>query len=255
MQRAYEEKYHRVEASHWWFVARRQIVRALLAKERPNPKGRILEMGCSGGLLMRELESDGWQQVTGIDISPDAIELCRRVGLDARVMDAQELALADATFDVVTASDVLEHLADEQKAIREWKRVLKPSGLLVVFAPAFMLLWSGHDAANKHYRRYRRKQLIRLLESNGLVVERSSYWNVALFGPIAAIRLLRKLWRRRTDTEGSGDLFEPPKTANALLTKLLQIENWLLGSGVNSPFGVSVFVLARKPLTPKDRLP
>jgi len=249
MQKGYEETYHRIESSHWWFVGRRDMVRALVAQEHPDATSRILEMGCSGGLLMKEFQSQGLKQVTGIDISSDAIALCRSAGLDAHIMDAQQLELPDASFDVVTASDVLEHLADEQKAVREWKRVLKATGLLVVFVPAFMLLWSEHDEANKHYRRYRRKQLVNLLESNGFIIERSSYWNAILFMPIAAIRLLRRLLPKRAEPKSNGDLAEPPKVANALLAGLLHIENRILRVGVNWPFGVSVFVLARKPPT------
>jgi 2-polyprenyl-3-methyl-5-hydroxy-6-metoxy-1,4-benzoquinol methylase len=223
------------------------MVRALVAQEHPDSSSRILEMGCSAGLLMKELQTQGLKHVTGIDISPEAIALCQSAGLDAHLMDAQQLELPDASFDLVTASDVLEHLADEQKAVREWKRVLKATGLLVVFVPAFMLLWTEHDEANKHYRRYRRKQLVNLLELNGFIIERSSYWNAFLFLPIAAIRLLRRILPRRAEPKGSGDLTEPPRFANALLVGLLQLENRILRLGLNWPFGVSVFVLARKP--------
>src|SRR5215831_16042722 len=123
MQKAYEETYHRIESGHWWFVGRRDMVRALVAQEHLDSSSRILEMGCSGGLLMKEFQNQGLKHVTGIDISSDAIDLCRSAGLDAHVMDAQQLDLPDGSFDVVTASDVLEHLADEQKAVQEWKRV------------------------------------------------------------------------------------------------------------------------------------
>src|SRR5690348_5265845 len=247
MQKAYEETYHRMESGHWWFVGRRDMVRALVAQEHVDSSSRILEMGCSGGLLMQEFRNQGLTQVTGIDISSDAIALCRSAGLDAQVMDAQQLELPDASFDLVIASDVLEHLTDEARAFQEWKRVLKPGGLLIVFVPAFMLLWSEHDVSNKHYRRYRRKQLVKLLESNGFTIQRSSYWNITLFMPIAGIRLLRRVLPRFADPKANGDLVEPPKIANALLAGLLHAENRMLRRGLNWPFGVSVFVLARKP--------
>ena len=137
MQKAYEERYHQAESDYWWFVGRRQIVRMLVEEEEPDKQSRILEIGCSGGLLMKEFQSLGLGQPTGIDISAEAIALCRRAGLDAHRMDAQELALPAASFDVITASDVLEHLADEEKAAREWRRVLKPGGLLIVFVSRF----------------------------------------------------------------------------------------------------------------------
>jgi ubiquinone/menaquinone biosynthesis C-methylase UbiE len=249
MQKAYEERYHQAELDYWWFVGRRHIVRMLVEQERPDKDSRILEIGCSGGLLMKELQALGLGQPTGIDISSDAIALCRRAGLDAHQMDAQELALPASSFDVVTASDVLEHLVDEAKAVQEWKRVLKPAGLLIVFVPAFKLLWSKHDEANKHYRRYRRARLVHLLEFSGYVIERSSYWNMALFAPIAAVRLLGRLRAGRDDPKAEGDLTETPKLVNFLLASILRLENWFLRLGVNWPFGVSVFVLARKAST------
>lgn len=253
MEKAYEDQYHRVESDHWWFLGRRQIVRALVLGNRPDRRCRILEMGCSGGQLIRQLQGDGYREVAGIDISPDAIALCRRAGLEAQVMDAQQLSLPEASFDVITASDVLEHLADEQKALQEWGRVLRPGGLLVVFVPAFMFLWTAHDEANRHYRRYRRGGLCAALQAGGFVVERSAYWNAFLFPPIAAIRVLRKLLPKGRPSSGAGDLFKPPAAVNALLTHLLLAENRLMCAGVNWPFGVSVMALARKPQAKEAR--
>ena len=247
MQQAYEQTYHRFESGHWWFLGRRHILRALVAQEGVDRQSRILEIGCSAGLLMKELQADGFGQVKGIDISPDAIALCRSAGLDAFLMDAQKVELPGETFDIIIASDVLEHLADEDEAVQYWKRLLKPGGLLVIFVPAFMLLWGHHDEANKHHRRYRRQQLVKLLVSSGFKIERSSYWNSLLFGPVAAIRLLRRAWPDQAAPNGQGDLSEPPAVVNRLLASLLKLENLVLRLGINWPFGASVLALARKP--------
>jgi SAM-dependent methyltransferase len=205
-------------------------------------------MGCSGGPLIQQLHADGYRRVTGIDISPAAIALCRQRDLvDTYVMDAQKLSFPDGRFDVITASDVLEHLADAPGAIREWRRLLKPGGVLIVFVPAFQFLWSEHDEANKHYRRYRRAELRQLLAANALVVERSSYWNSLLFFPVALVRLLKRcLPQKRASDEG--DLFVVPKVINRMLTWLLRRENGWLRRGGNFPFGVSVLAVARKPI-------
>lgn len=249
MQKQYEEQYHRVESDHWWFVGRRQIVHRLVVAATGRRDCRILEIGCSGGVLMSELRREGFEQVSGIDISPRAIDVCRRAGLDARIMDAQNLAFPDSCFDLITASDILEHLPDEGGALREWHRVLKPAGLLVVFVPAFMLLWSVHDVANKHFRRYRRHQLRRRLGECGFCVERSSYWNALAFPGVALIRGGRRLCRRGppSDDGGKGDLFVPPVLVNRAMLALLRLENCLFHWGVNWPWGVSVMALARKP--------
>ena len=253
MQVAYEERYHELEAEHWWFVSRRHLVRALIRCERPDRTGRILDLGCASGQLLQELRAEGYTEVTGIDFSEEAVARCCAAGADARLMDAQKLDFPDATFDVINASDVLEHLPEEGRALREWGRVLKPGGLAVIFVPAFMFLWTEHDEANMHFRRYRRDELVRLIEANGLVVQRSSYWNSLLFPPVAAIRFCRG--RRRAPgppspgaAEGSvGDLFKPMAPLNACLTALLRAENHLSRLGLNWPVGISAFALARRP--------
>jgi len=248
MKRDYEAQYHLLEEDHYWFRGRRHVVHELVLQANRDPDCRILEIGCSGGPLIQQLHGDGYRHVTGIDISAEGIELCRRRGLaDTHVMDAQEMSFADGCFDVVTASDVLEHLADAPRAIREWRRLLKPGGTLIVFVPAFQFLWTEHDEANKHFRRYHRQELSRLLAGNGFDVLRSSYWNFALFFPVAAIRLLKRLMPKR-EASGAGDMFLPPMPVNRGLTLLLRCENWLLLRGLNYPVGVSVMAVARKPV-------
>ncbi len=248
MQKQYEIQYHKTESRHWWFVGRRRIVYELTTRANANLDCRILEIGCSSGQFMLQLSQKGYQNVVGIDISGEAVRLCQESGLAATVMDAQRLDFQDKSFDLVTASDVLEHLRDENQALLEWRRVLKPGGRLVVFVPAFMFLWSKHDVANNHYRRYRLHELKEALLKNGFVIERSSYWNFSLFLPIAVVRSFKRLFERRQSGEdgGTGDLFVPPSPLNAALLTMLHLENGLFIKGVNWPFGVSAMAVARK---------
>ena len=252
MQKEFEYHYHSTESSHWWFVGRRQAVQDLMVKARIGRESRILEVGCSGGLLMEQLRRAGFGQVQGIDISDDAIELCREKGLSAQVMDAQKLDFADASFDLVTASDVLEHLADDAGALREWRRVLRPGGILLVFVPAFRFLWTAHDTANGHLRRYHMSELRTRMREAGFSVERSSYWNTFLFLPITLVRLARLLVTSRDlrPIGGHGDLFMPPRAINQALLALVRFENLLFRLGVSWPLGVSAVVQGRNPNAP-----
>lgn len=249
MQKQFEDHYHNIESSHWWFVARRQAVHDLVIKTRLGPESRILEIGCSGGLLMEQFWSEGFEQVQGIDISEDAIELCRQKKLSAQVMDAQKLDFPDASFDFAIASDVLEHLADDGGALREWSRVLKPGGMLLVFVPAFMFLWTAHDVANKHQRRYRAPELNSRMQAAGFIIERSSYWNSFLFTPITLVRVVKHLVTggKLPANGGHGDFFVPPKAINQTLLSLVRLENRLLRMGVNWPLGVSAMAMGRNP--------
>jgi 2-polyprenyl-3-methyl-5-hydroxy-6-metoxy-1,4-benzoquinol methylase len=248
MNRDYEEEYHRYEESHWWLRARRDIVLSLFLKLRPDRTTRALEIGCSSGVLLRRLAREGFESVTGIDISAEAILASQKQGTtNARVMDAQRLGFSDKSFDIITASDVLEHIKDDEEALREWFRVLTPGGHLIVFVPAFRSLWSEHDVANQHHRRYRASELAAKAKAAGFTVLRTSYWNVVLFPPVALVRLAKRVlgWRG----PGSADSFFPPPAApvNAGLRALLAFENKLLEMGMKFPFGVSTMMVARKP--------
>lgn len=247
MKKEFEDQYHVLEEGHWWFRGRRQIVLALVEQMSPDRDSRILEIGCSGGLLLAELRARGYRNLTGIDISDDAMDLCRARELhDIHVMDAQNPTLADTSYDLIIASDVLEHLSDESQALLRWKGLLRPGGSLIVFVPAFTFLWSAHDVANKHFKRYSRSELTRLLTDSGFTIKRSSYWNFMLFLPISLVRILKRHLAPSTQSTDEGDLKMPAGWMNWLLSALLYCENRPLRSGVNWPWGVSVMALCTK---------
>ena len=247
MQKEFEAQYHLLEEGHWWFQGRRQAVHALVLQNTPDRESRILEIGCSGGPLLQQLAADGYTAVTGIDISAEAIELCHKRGLtNTHVMDALRLSFAPGSFDLIIASDVLEHLSDAPQAVDAWQRLLRPGGRLLVFVPAFMFLWSRHDEVNLHFKRYRRPELEQLLQDHGFAVRRSSYWNFWLFFPVTLVRVIKRFLPESEGHAGHGDLNKPPGWINALLFRLLRCEDWLFRAGLNWPWGVSVMVLGQK---------
>lgn len=246
MRADFESRYHRVEDEHWWFVGRRDLLCGLVRDARMGPDSRILDVGCSGGATLRRLEEDGYTAVTGIDLSPEAVSRCRARGLaNVYAMDAQRPDFPDQSFDLILASDILEHVPDEGAAVHAWYRLLKPRGVLIALVPAFMALWSPHDEANHHHRRYRLRELRSRLEAAGFETHRASYWNFLLFLPACVVRGLQRLIPALG--RGSPDLAVPPGTANRLLSGLLTGENRLLLAGLRWPFGLSALVVARRP--------
>lgn len=247
MDLAYEAKYHQLEEQHWWFTSRRNTVFDLVQRMNLPPDTRILEIGCSGGPLQFMLRKAGFQHVTGIDVSEPAIALAKHRGLtDVHLMDGAHLKFPDASFDLVIASDVLEHIENDAQATREWARVLRPGGQMVVFVPAFQQLWSQHDVVNHHFRRYTGKDLRQVLEAARLHVSRVSFWNMALVFPTALMRMVqRRLTPPTKPTDGGGDLHGLPGPLNNLLSLWLRGENALLRR-LNFPVGVSVFAVAQK---------
>lgn len=243
MHSQYEALYHQLEEQNWWFQARRDIVFDQIQQLNLPRNARILEIGCSGGPLQQRLRASGYREVSGIDISETAIALARHRGIpNVAVMDGARLDFAAESFDVVVASDVLEHIEQEQQALSEWKRVLAPGGRLLVYVPAHPSLWSRHDVVNHHFRRYTAASLRRVLNAAGLHVQRLSYWNFSLFFPTW---LVRRWQRPSQEASSTGDLRRLPTGLNQALFRLVQAENrWL--RRFNLPTGVSVFALVRK---------
>lgn len=243
MDKLFEAKYHELEESHWWFQARRDMIVQLLRGFDKDVS--ILDVGCSGGALIQFLKKKGYSHIVGIDASEEAIARCREKGLlETFARKAQSLQLDHKPFDVIIASDILEHIQDDAHALAEWSRFLKPKGVLIVFVPAFAFLWSGHDAANHHYRRYTKKILIPLLKKENFVVQHSSYWNFFLFFPTAIVRLLLRL-RPQLGQKSEDQLHRVNPFLNTALTLWLKCENRLL-RWMNFPFGVSLFAVAYK---------
>ncbi|RYU77892.1 class I SAM-dependent methyltransferase [Hymenobacter persicinus] len=249
MNLEYEEKYHQIEENYWWFQARRDMVFRLIQDLKLPKTAAILEIGCSGGPLLQRLTRTGYSDLTGIDVSETGIAVAQQRGIaNVSCMDGAHLDFPDASFDLVIASDVLEHIQDEAQALREWTRVLRPGGQLLVFVPAFSFLWGKHDVVNQHFRRYTAAQLAAGLSRAGLRVQRRSYWNVGLFFPTAAVRLLKRLRPAPVATPEEplqDDFFATPPLLNSVLRGFITAENRLLRL-LNAPVGVSVFALARK---------
>ena len=245
MDLAYEVTYHQLEEQKWWFASRRDMVFDIVKHLKLPSTAPILEIGCSGGPLLLALRAAGYKHLKGIDVSEKGITLAQERGLtDVAVMDGAHLDFPDASFDLVIASDVLEHIEDEAQALREWRRVLRPGGRLLVFVPAHQYLWSRHDEVNHHFRRYSAKSLRTAITKASLRVERLAFWNFTLFFPTAMVRLMQRVLPK---PEGpiTGDLVPLPPLANTGLLRLIKAENRLLRV-LNFPVGVSVFALAQK---------
>lgn len=183
----------------------------------------------------------GWN-VTGIDNSPRAIKMCREKGLtNIIVMDAAQPAFPPNGFDVIIASDILEHLEDDLAALVKWNTILKPHGKLICFVPAFSFLWSYHDEVNGHYRRYTKRQISKCMIDSGFRIIRSTYWNMIALVPVAARNfILQHIIRHPSDNL---------QTNSPIILRLLRLaliaERVLLHYS-NLPFGLSVLVIAQK---------
>ncbi len=230
-----------VEDRQWWFAGMRAISRALLRGSLQGAEaGRLLDAGCGTGRNVVDLA--GFGSALGVDLSGEAIALCRRRGVRAVQGSVLSLPFKDASFGLVTSFDVLYHrwVEDDRAAVVEIGRVLRPGGLLLARVPALTLLWGAHDEAVHSRHRYTRRELVTLLESAGFEVLRASYANFFLF----PLLLLRRTLDRLASRHGS-DVSMLPAPLEGLFLGLLRLEAVLVRH-LSLPIGASVLALARK---------
>ena len=219
-----------LEDRHWWYKERR----AILARElrRLPATGRALDIGAAGGGNTRVLRQHGWQPLA-LEYSEAVADVARSRGLSVMRADARELPLRSESCGLVTAFDVLEHIDEDHLAAAEIARVLRPGGTALIAVPCDMDLWSAHDEAVGHVRRYSGPELTGLVQKAGLTVDKLWSWNVLLRPAVAM---------RRKSTSGS-DLEEVSPLVNGLLTAVIVAERYL---PVKSLPGVSLMLRARR---------
>ncbi|MDI1249153.1 MAG: class I SAM-dependent methyltransferase [Lacunisphaera sp.] len=238
------DEYHKmaeVEDAMWYYRAlHRHVTRSL---SRPlGSAARVLDAGCgTGGLLRRLHEAQPAWRLTGLDFFPLACDLAReRTGGEIVPGSVAALPFADATFDAVTSCDVVCQVADPAAAVREFHRVLRPGGVLVLTMPAYGWMYSYHDREVGNLRRSSRGEVNALLRAAGFAITASTYWNMLPF-PLAVLR--RKIFPPARPASDVG-LFPAP--VETFFHGLMALEHGWLGLGMSLPFGNSVLTVARK---------
>ena len=244
-----------IEESHWWFLGMREIYRKQLSRivggeagegRQTEPPWKVLDVGCGTGGNLALLETYG--RPYGVDYSPSAAAFTRDRGWSkVLVGSATELPMPDRTFALVTALGVIEHVADDVGMLEEMRRVTKPGGHLLLMTSAHRWLWSTHDDAVHHVRRYRWRELQQRVRDTGWQIEQLTYVNAFLFPAIATVRLLQRLLPKKKveSDEGMSGFFVPPWPVNQMLAGLLSLEGSLMRIG-DLPMGVGLIVRARR---------
>lgn len=231
------------EANHWWFVGRRRLFAREIAEAGLPKQAAVLDVGTSTGTNLRMLREIGFGNVAGLDFSRDAIAYCESKGFGGvREGDICAMPFADDSFDLVLATDIIEHVDDDQTALHEIARVLKPGGLVLVTVPAFKALWGLQDRVAQHKRRYRQKQLLERIGKAGLATETSYHFNYLLFLPILLARRAIDLFGIKARSEAEFN----STSSNWLFDKIFTFDVFS-ARRLKPPFGVSILAFARKP--------
>ena len=231
------------ERTHWWYVGRRKLFARLITGLGIASDEPVLDIGTSSGTNLRLLRDLGFSNVTGLDFSEEAIRFCAEKGLGTvRRGDITQMPFDDQAFSLVLATDIIEHVDDDLKALQEVARVLRPGRKVLITVPAFPSLWGFQDEVSLHKRRYRMGPLLDRIRSAGLEPRQRFHFNYLLFGPIWLARQLMKVWPHsyRSESEVNTPL------VNRVLSAIFNLDvEW--APRVAPPFGVSILVVAEKP--------
>ena len=238
MDRAAYDKMAEIDRDHWWFVARRKIISRLIESYRPKDGPlKILEVGAGTGSNLALLKRFG--TVDAIEPDDGARTFAEaRSGLTLKGGYLPDVPLDDGAYDLIVLLDVLEHIPRDVEALTYLKAKLAPGGRILVTVPGSPWMWSAHDVAHHHQRRYTTAQLKRVFREAGLRPRVWTHFNSLLFPLIAAVRVGGKLIGRE-----SADDNMPSAPINAMLKAIFGVErHWVASLSV--PFGVSMAMVA-----------
>jgi SAM-dependent methyltransferase len=210
-----------IEQDHWWFVARRRIMRHLIGQILPPAADAlIIDVGCGTGGNIAGL-TDGYPCV-GIDTSAEAVALAERRFPQVQFVCGcapQDLGPKMQQAKLVLLMDVLEHVPDDFAVLSALLAAARPGTHFLLTVPADNALWSEHDKSFGHYRRYDRQRLEMLWAGLPVMPRLVSYFNSRLYWPI---RLIRERNRLRGGAAGRAgtDFWMPRPSVNRVLQSI-----------------------------------
>jgi len=238
-----------MEQRHFWHVGRREIIYDLLKQTYDNrlPEISMIEIGCGNGSVLQYL-SNKVINIEGGDLFLEALQFCqKRVNIPLYQFDILNAPFADERYDVVGLFDVIEHIVDDERVLKEMHRICKSGGRIILTVPANKRLWSYFDVMSYHKRRYNRKELRQKLASAGFAIEKISFFVFFLFPILFAYRVFKNhILGSSNDKELSSRAeVNTIPLVNEIFLGLLRFEKLLIKS-VSLPFGTSLVAIARK---------
>lgn len=236
------ERMEEIQDRHWWYEARRRILKTVLSRLNLPANARILEAGSGTGANLPMLGTLG--TVVGFEpFTPARERAIARTGCRIEEGYLPGPIPYQGPFDLVCAFDVIEHVEKDGESLKALAGLTEPGGYGVFCVPAFQFLWSQHDVANHHFRRYTRPQFRRLLEEAGYKVTYISYFNSFLFPVVLVVRTLKNVLKLTDKPDEKMPRFE---WLNAALCGIFAAERHFVGK-TGFPAGVSIIAICQKP--------
>jgi SAM-dependent methyltransferase len=231
-----------LENDHWWFISRRNIIESVIKQlNLRHGTTSILEIGCGTGGNLAMLSKYG--RVFAVEPDDTALDYVKKLN----IADVQYGSLpfnvphSEYSFDLILLSDVLEHVDEDETALKILYDRLKPDGWLLITVPALQWLWGRHDVVHYHKRRYSRAGLRKILMDAGFEICTISYYNFILLPIIALIRVIKNILKLGSDE----DLNKQNIFINRVLSGIFTFEKNFIGR-ISFPIGLSLIVLAKR---------
>lgn len=231
------------EETHFFYVSLHQLVLGFVKQLNMPLNVRILDAGCGTGYLAKRLQKFG--DVIGLDYNKEALKYAKKRGVKIVEGGVVRMPFKAGSFNLVTSIDVLYHssIKDDLRVLKEFYRVLKKGGYLILRVPATKALHLRHDVHVHTRERYSKIDLERKLSKVGLQVVTLSYTGLTLL-PLAFIKQFTELFTKGDIESG---INKPNPFVNATLKLLLCVENFFLLRGKDFPFGLGIIAVCRKP--------
>jgi SAM-dependent methyltransferase len=239
------EKMYQDQRRHWWYLSRQRIITDYIKRFYFNDSNlRILDIASACGANLGYFSKFG--KVIGTDISPESLKFCRINDSSLFVQgDAHNLPFVDNSFDIALGIDCLEHFENDTEVVGQIYRLLKSGGRFVITVPAYMQLWSTHDEAFHHLRRYTVSEVRKILITNGFNVEFSTYWTFSLLPLVYVFRKIGRYLGKDQDSK-SDFFFKLPTLIEKCLSLVQYLESVPIKYGLPFPCGVNLFCVAIK---------
>lgn len=250
MDAQFEFEVLRREASSWWYIARRKLLREAVAQGlRDKREACVLDFGGTAELVCTD-----WPQLRSVSahVSLPVLAFQQLQGYrDLVCTSPEELGFSSNSFDAVIAGDILQTVAEDLSALRELRRVLKDGGMLCLTVPAYPLLWGEESKARVHRRRYTATELRRKLNNASFEVTRVSYVVASGFLPAVFGRIGKNIFTKSIDRNRQPA--RQPNWIDSAMVALLDVERYLIRY-INLPFGTRVICWAQKPAMIAERV-
>lgn len=238
------QAYHNMaseQESHWWFMARREIISSVIASIGLTKKSKIIEIGCGTGGNLQMLEKYGQVEAS------EKNDFSRAYAQKTTGIKVREGSLPDnidnleGEFDLICLLDVLEHIDQDLQALLAVKKLLKKNGSLLITVPAYKWLYSAHDKSHHHFRRYSKQDIVEKSIRAKLIVERIGHFNCLLFPLLIMLRITDKI----SSSHKSRGNNTPSPIINIILYNIFRMEKSIL-KYTNLPFGSSLVAILKK---------